>query len=269
MKSELPKIAVLIPSYNGEKLIEKCLASLAGNTEPHDIVIVDDGSKVPLAEVIAPRDNVMVLRAEKNIGITRALNLGLHYILDKGYEFVARLDVDDTAHPERLKKQLAFMEDNPDVVLLGCWGKVVDEDGTPLYHLNHPTEHDAIIRYSWYNSAFLHPSMMIRTCVWREAGGYYELYPNAAEDYELTRRLAKFGRLANLPEYLIDYSYSINGISVKKRRIQLRSRLRIQWRYRNFLSPHFYFGILKTFVLWHAPQSLTLNIKRQIMREQS
>lgn len=265
----LPRIAVLIPAYNAEGTIEKALLSLAANQVPHDIVVVDDGSNMPLKDVISARDNMVVLRPEKNVGITRALNIGLRYIYDKGYEFVARLDADDAATPGRLAQQLAYMDAHTDVVLLGTWGRVVSEDGRPLFYLNHPTDHESILRHSWYNSAFIHPSMMLRTALLQQAGGYYEMYSHAAEDYELTRRLAKFGKLANLPEYMIDYTYSTCGISQKKRRYQLKSRLKIQWSYRDFANPHFYLGILKTLALWYLPIRFLTAVKSASPRYQA
>jgi glycosyltransferase involved in cell wall biosynthesis len=262
MSRSLPRIAVLIPAYNAEKIISRALASLAANAEPHDIIVVDDGSKIPLADCLPAQPNLIILRAAKNLGVTGAMNFGLHYILDKEYEFVARLDADDTASPDRLALQRAFMDGHPDVALAGGWGRIVSEQGETLFHLHHPAEHKDIVRKSYYNTCFLHPTLMMRTSALRSFGVYNEKYPSA-EDYELTRRFAQHQKVANLPRYLVNYTMSNKGISLSKRRQLLTTRLKIQWDYRNFRSLHFYLGLSKTLVLWFMPVSLITAIKQR------
>lgn len=257
------RIAVLIPSYNSEKTIGKTIESLNANTEPHDIVIVDDGSRRSLRDYVTAQPNLTILRISKNAGITAALNYGLRYIQDRGYDYVARLDADDTATKNRLTLQVAYMDQHPDVVLLGSSGEVVSEAGKTLYYLNHPTDHETIATRLFYNSCFFHPTFMIRTSALRSFGLYDERYPNA-EDYELVRRFAVQAKVANLPDYLIRYTVSTGGQSVKKRRQQLRQRLRVQWQYRDFKNIHFYLGVLKTFILACLPMSLITTIKQHL-----
>jgi glycosyltransferase involved in cell wall biosynthesis len=255
-----PRIAVLIPAYNAESYIGRALESLASNAEPHDVVIVDDGSHHFLKDHLLPKPNLSIIRLERNQGITSALNSGLKYILERDYEFVARFDADDICMSERLALQRDFLDRHQEVVLVGGCGRVISEQGETVFYINHPTEHEAIITNSFYNSAFIHPTMMIRTKFLRKIGGYSEKYPNA-EDYELTRRSARHGKLANLPQYIIDYRLSTGGLSLSKRQQQLRSRLKIQWVYRDFGNRHFYFGIGKTLALWLLPYRLITAIK--------
>jgi glycosyltransferase involved in cell wall biosynthesis len=258
-----PRIAVLIASYNAENTIEKALDSLASNAEPHDIVVVDDGSRKPLKDCIAPRNNLTIIRLDKNGGVTRAANTGLRYLLEKNYDYIARLDADDAAVPDRLAIQRAFMDANPDVALSGGGGEVVTEDGKVMFYLNHPTDHATILRELYYNSCFLQPTFIIRASALREMGLYDEHYPNA-EDYELARRLATRYRLANVPDYLIRYTLSPGGLSIGKRHQQLGLRLEVQWKYRNFANIHFYLGILKTAVLWMLPVSFITALKQRL-----
>ena len=104
---------------------------------------------------------------------------------------------------------------------------------------------------------------MIRTDVLRKKGKYYDRFAQAAEDYELVRRLAQGHKVANLPDYLIDYTLSLKGISLSKRKTQLTNRLKIQWTYRCWTSPHFYAGILKTLALWYIPVPLITALKKK------
>jgi GT2 family glycosyltransferase len=256
-----PRIAVLIPSYNCEHIIESALESLAQNSEPHDVIIVDDGSAFPLEQAIPPREGMIILRPERNIGISRALNMGLEYIYAHGYEYVARLDADDRATPDRLTKQRTFLDAHPEVVLLGTCGRVVSEEGAELFFLNHPTEHAAIMQALYYNSCFLHPSLMIRTEAMRAIGGYNPAY-DCAEDYDMIRRMARYGKLANLPEYLLHYMISTQGISVSKRKKQLKMRLRVQWNYRDLSQMHCIMGMCKTMFLWFLPAGWVASIKK-------
>lgn len=257
-----PRIAVLIPAFNSHNSIAASLNSLAANDEPHDVIVVDDGSTPPLEAVLEPRPNLRILRLERNCGITGALNHGLRYILEQGYEYVARLDSDDVALPQRLTVQRAYLDDHPDVAAVGSWGEVVSESGIPVFYLNHPTDHRTILRRMRHNNCFLHPSLMFRARVLRESGTYSTDYPSA-EDYELMFRLANRYEVANLPQYLIRYTLMGTGISLSRRKQQLRSRLMIQWKYRNFAAPDFYLGMLRTVVLRFLAVGIIMSIKQK------
>jgi len=257
-----PRIAVLIPAYNAHRSIETALVSLAANDEPHHVIVVDDGSIPPLQAIIRPRPNLRILRLDRNVGIAGALNHALCYILTHGYEFVARLDADDVALPDRMAIQRAFLDDHADIAAVGSWGEVVSEQGASVFYLNHPTDYDDIRRKLRHNNCFLHPSLMFRAGIFQECGMYSENYPSA-EDYELMVRLAARYRLANLPRYLVRYTLTGTGISLSKRRQQLRSRLRIQWKYRDFGAPDFYLGLARTVILRFIAVRFIMSIKRQ------
>ena len=208
---------------NAPLTIERALASLAFNKEPHDVIIVDDGSTPPLQELLTQQANTCILRLEKNLGITLALNHGLRHILNGNYEYVARMDADDTTLPDRLVLQRAFLDEHPDVAVVGSSAEVVTEQGDTAFYLNCPTDHHVILRKLRYNNCFLHPSSMVRTKVFLELGLYKEGYPSA-EDYEFLCRVAGKYRMANLPQYLIKYTLTNSGISFGRRKEPLRSR---------------------------------------------
>ena len=263
MSNVSPRIAVLIPAHNAEKTLRATLDSLAANTIPHDILIIDDASDKLVRESVVLPPNAHVLRFDGNRGVTAAANHGLRYLLERNYDYIARIDADDTASPDRLALQLAFMDKHPDVAILGGAGHVVTEKGKTLFYLNHPTDFNTIRRKLYYNSCFLQPTFMMRAKALRKYGLYDESFPNA-EDYEMLRRYARYTKLANLPNYLINYTVSTGGLSVKKRKQQLRLRLRVQLRYFNLLSIHFYLGVLKTLMLWWMPMGLIASIKQRL-----
>ncbi len=261
--SQKPRIAVLIPAYNAEKIILPALESLRANAEPHDVYIVDDGSFEELQKFVPPAPNLTIIRAEYNLGITGALNFGIKYILQRDYDFIARFDTDDKSAADRLARQREFLDLHPDIVMVGTWARVVSGAGEAMFYLNHPTDHDAIVKSLYYNSTFVHPSLMIRTSVLREVGSYDPIY-NGAEDYELVRRIARYGKVANIPAYLIDYTYSPEGISLSKRRLQLRMRLKVQWAYRELGKLDFWAGFFKTLVLWYLPTDFISSMKKRL-----
>ncbi len=267
MRNNQKRIAVLLPVYNAEATLIATIESLNANKEPHDIILVDDGSAKPVSQILQPQDNLMILRLEKNSGITAAMNYGLSYILDHGYEFVARLDADDRAAPDRLSKQAAFLDKNPEIGMVGGRGRIVSESGEKLFYLNYPVSHDEILTKLFYNNAFMHPTLVIRSEILRKVGGYSNRYPAASQDYDLVRRIAKVTKVANLPDYLIDYTFSQTAISLKKRKKQLEARLRIQLDHHNYANVHFYLGILKTLSLWFIPVEWIVTAKKWLFRQ--
>jgi len=255
-------LSVLIPVYNAPYDLAKSLNSLAQVTTPLDIVVVDDGSRPPLQipELIGSH-RLILLRNRTNAGIERALNTGLRYILTQGYEFVARLDAGDICTPDRFAKQLHYMRQNPEVMLVGSYVEHIDTQGKPVFTQYVPLSPQDIRRQMHLNSSFVHPAVMIRCSAFRELGLYSYDYP-AAEDYELFFRFVKRYPVGNLNEVLTFKEISPYSISLTKRKKQLRSRLRIQLKYFDPALKESYIGVLKTLILYLTPYNLILKLKQ-------
>lgn len=245
MIKSTPRIAVLIPAFNAEKILNIAIGSLNANKEPHDIIVVDDGSSLPIIEQIAPQKNLVVLRLEANQGISKALNYGLEYISSKGYEYIARLDADDKAMPERLAIQRKYLDENQDVMLIGTSVRIISEDGKYLSFNNMPLRNEEIRRGMFYNNCLFHPSWMFRSSLLKR-GVRYNTKFDTAEDYAFLREVMHIGCVENLPLYLIDYTISSSGISQSKALKQRIKCLAVQLSYSNYWSIHFYLGLLKT-----------------------
>jgi len=254
-------------AYNAEPTIRRALDSLARSGEPFDLLIVDDCSRRPLAEFLGAEflgpeflgpvgDGVEIIRPEKNLGVAGAKNFGLKRLLAKPYKYVAMMDADDISHPERLAKQAAFLEAHPDVALVGAWARFFDENTHEVvYHFRPPCASGDIREALFLNSCIMHPTWMMRTQALRDCGLYSTAYP-AAEDYELLRRLSKRFDLANLPEFLLEYSISMSGVSMKNRRRQLLDRLRIQAKYFDPWHAKAWLGVARTLAMFAVPRSL-------------
>lgn len=257
------RIAVLMASCNDKPAILKAaIASVINSVTPVDVFLVDDGSKIPVTDILRPTPNLHVLRLNKNGGLPAALNHGLKEILkNPQYTYIARFDSDDISMPERFTRQLAFLDANPDVDLVGTWAQFIDESDNHLFYFNPPTTHAGIVRGLRANNCILHPSWLMRAEFMKKSGGYSTNFP-VAQDYEfLTRTLHQGATFAQIPEYLLRYRVSSGGISVSKRRRQLAARLRIQWRHYTPFNIYATLGIVKTLVLFAVPMGLIQQLK--------
>ena len=251
--SNRPEVALIMPCYNPGPEIAWTLDSLRAQTLPFRLFVTDDGStiKPDYRQLLAGFDHELIELPE-NVGVCTVRNQSVERALLQGFEFIAIIDCGDWAHPERLERQLQYLKSHPGIAALGTAVEVLDHNGD-YAHDYYPPQDPAGIRASlFYGLAFKHPSMMFRAAVFKEIGLYSPDY-QAAEDYELVRRAAVAHDLANLPVMLLKKVESLNSVSATRRTAQLLSRLRIQWRYRQLSSPHFWLGLLKTLIVLVVP----------------
>ena len=257
----MSRVAALMPAYNSGEEINEAVESLVNSTYPCDIYIVDDGSAVPITGVLRDFPRTKVIRLEQNGGVARALNAGLKEILKQPYDFVARLDADDISHPDRIAKQVEFMDRHPDIAAVGGWARFTDENsGRTLFIERTPDKPELVSKALYQNTVVVHSSVMLRADVLREVGPYSVDYP-VAEDYELFRRIAQHYPLANIPSVLVDRRLSWGGVSLTRRRRQLFDRLMIQLRYFRAREPRAWTGLAKTLLLFCIPVSVIAKIK--------
>jgi glycosyltransferase involved in cell wall biosynthesis len=254
-------VAVLIPVFNDAGRLAGTLHSLRDQGVPVVVVIVDDGSIPPIAtSAPAVGPDVVILRHDDNHGIERALNLGLQYIQSRGIRYVARLDNGDHCAPGRLARQRAVLESDDDVHLVGSAVEWRDDGGRLRFTRTFPTSHEAIVRALHHTTAFIHPSVMFRTSVLSTVGPYSTDYP-AAEDFEFFCRIARRHRVANLAETLVVTRFDPRGLSMRRRRAQLISTLRIQLRFFEPAVWTSYYGVLKTLGRFAVPYSWLVALK--------
>ena len=249
-------IALLIPAYNRHAFLERTLLSLKPELELLDIILVDDGS-VPAIDIAPFADYpITLICLASNQGIARALNKGLEHIFSSGYEFIARLDLDDIALNQRFTKQLAYLRAHPDIGLVGSWCRDIRSDDS-YTERTFPESDQQIRKHMHVRNAFVHPGIMLRTQVAKQVGFYSEHYPNA-EDYEYFFRLLRVCKAHNLPEFLVGYRWGdAESIGVKNARSQTFSSqtfsgLRIKLRYFNIAEPQAYRRVIRsvTYLIW-------------------
>lgn len=258
------RVAVLIPVFRAQADLDRTLASLEAEDGPFDVLVVDDGSEPAITAAPSQRGRrVDVLRLPTNQGIEGALNTGLTYLMEAGYTYVARQDAGDLDLNGRIARQIAFLDSNPEIALVGSAVQFVDPDGAPLFVFRPPEQHGAIRERMKYSPAFIHPSAMLRLSALRETGLYATEYPRA-EDYEFFRRIARHFAVANLPDILVVKEENPGSLSNAKRRASLISRIRIQLHYFEWASPGSYFGLLYSCALYVVPYSLVLALKHRL-----
>ena len=216
-----PKVTVLMSVYNGEKYLEEAVNSILNQTfEDFEFLIINDGSTDrTLSKLKNYSDSrIKILNNEKNLGLTRSLNIGLKR--SKG-KYIARMDADDVSMPERLKEEIEFLDSHEDYAAVGTFVYVLDENSEIIRRSKNPIE-DAEIRENLvYGNCINHGSVMLRKSCLLDVGYYNETMVRS-QDYELWIRLSKKYRLSNLPEYLYkwrEHKKNIEAKYIKEQRI--------------------------------------------------
>lgn len=227
-----PLVSVLLPVHNGMPFLQESVESIRSQTlAQFELIVLDDGSTDDspryLASVADPR--LRVERLEKG-GLVTALNHGLR---TARASFVARIDADDVAYPDRLRLQYEYLERNPDCVALGTQCRRIDASSNPAFegrYARFPVSTSAIRWEALFRSPILHPSSMFRREAVLELGGYRSEF-DVSEDYDLWTRLTARGRLANLAETLLHYRMHEKAVSRIHKERQIRQASRIAGAY--------------------------------------
>lgn len=217
MKTNIPKITVLMPVYNCELYIKEAVDSILNQTFiDFEFLIIDDASTDETLAIIKSFCDPRIQLIEKplNTGYTNSLNQGLK--LAKG-EYIARMDGDDISVPERFEKQVSFLDANPDIVLCGTLYKVIGMDKICQYPLTHEE-----IKVKLISGCYIaHPTVMIRKSIFNLKGLEYDSLMEPAEDYDLWSRIVFLGKVANIGEVLLEYRIHANQTSALRNKSQL------------------------------------------------
>ena len=199
-----PKVTVFIPVYNRERYLCVAVNSILAQTfTDFELLLVDDGStdtSLALLERYAARDSRIRVEANgANLGIPRTRNRGLE--LARG-EYIALLDSDDYAYPDRLARQVRFLDSHSDHVQVGSWGSFMNDAGQLGRRVRRqPVGAADVDAELLFRCCLSNRSIMARTAVLR-AYRYRETFPRC-QDYDMHVRLAAHHRMANLAEILV------------------------------------------------------------------
>jgi glycosyltransferase involved in cell wall biosynthesis len=216
-----PRISVAMSVYNNAPYLAHAIESILAQTlHDFEFLIVDDGSTDGSGEIIdrfAADDSRIRPIHQANAGLIVSLN---RMIDEARAPLIARMDGDDIALPERFTRQVAFLDANPDIGVLGTGCTCIDEDGRPsVYKFDNVTTPEDVVEDLKNGPPLCHPSVIMRRDAVRAVGGYHRAYKHC-EDYDLWLRLSENVRMANLPERLLLYRQSETQVSNRHAYVQ-------------------------------------------------
>lgn len=208
-------VSVLMPAYNCEAYVLEAVSSMLSQSfSDFELLVIDDGSTDSTRKLLESvhDSRLRLVSNERNIGLIGTLNRGLELAVGR---YVARMDADDISAPERLEKQVQYLEANPDVHVLGSMVNLINEQGKAFGAISgYPKNADEIHRYLLRECCLIHPSVMFRKDTVLAAGGY-SASARHAEDYDLWLRLSDHHKIANLPDKLVSYRMHRNQVSIR------------------------------------------------------
>jgi hypothetical protein len=217
--------------YNGMPYLPEAVDSILTQTfTDFECIIIDDASTDDTWEVLNayPDKRIRILRHSMNEGLVASLNTGIAHARGR---YIARMDADDISHPMRLEKQYTFLERHSEIGVLGTMIDYIDANAelvaTEDWHFDLPTDPDLLQWRMLLHDPMAHPTVMMRSSLIRDHGGYSPDEAHA-EDYGLWARLLQWTRFANLPDVLLRYRCHGRNISVQYQDEQRACALRIR-----------------------------------------
>lgn len=209
--------------YNASRYLREAVESILSQTfRDFEFIIIDDGStdaSPQLLREFAARDPRVRLSVRDNKGLTVTLNQALAQA--RG-EFVARMDCDDVALPDRFQKQLDYLRSDPSLVCIGGHFELIDDKGRLLTRLRPPSDDQAIQKLLLAgHTAISHPAAMMRREAVMRVGGY-DPYFKTTQDLDLWLRLGEIGRLGNVPDVVLKFRQHGGSVSETRREEQRR-----------------------------------------------
>ncbi len=218
-----PLVSIIIPCYNSEYLKE-CLHSILNQSYTNfEIIIVDDGVNncCEIAEQMNDH-RLKVIQNQHNRGIVYSLNKGISSAKGK---YIVRIDADDRMLPERLTKQVAYLETHPNCGVVGGCHLVINANGYPVCLVAYPETDNEIKLSRFFMNPISHPTVTMRHSLF-EINKYEEKYPYC-EDYDLWMRLAKQCEMHNLPDCVTEYRIHRTSCSASNTKEQKENSLKI------------------------------------------
>jgi glycosyltransferase involved in cell wall biosynthesis len=224
--NDISLVSVILPVYNAGKYLDIAIESVLSQTFTNfELLLLDDGStdgSLSRLEYYASQDTRCKVYSRPNRGVAFTLNEGLNLASS---DIIIRMDQDDICRPQRFEKQVRYMAEHPECVLVGSKVQLIDPEAMPIMEMGHCQTHEEIdAGLSWGGAFIFDPTIVVRKSAILAVGGYRAEY-EYAEDLDLFLRLAEVGRLANLPDVLVDYRQHSTSMSYARRDLQYQSIL--------------------------------------------
>jgi len=222
-----PLVSVILPVFNAQRYVGQAMESILRQTfDDFEIIAIDDGStdhSIEMLKKYASLDKRINIISRENRGLVASLNQGIEEA--KG-QWIARMDADDIALPQRFERQMRWLE-HTGADICGSWVKLF---GTDRRVIKHPQTDEAIKMKMIFCAPFTHPAVMMKTEMVRQLR--YDKDWETCEDYDLWERAARAGwRMINIPEILLLYRQHKTQISTKALSMQQKLTQKIRRRY--------------------------------------
>ncbi len=193
--------------YDGDdpQYVKECIESIQAQTlKDFELVLVDDGItredlKRVLSEYANKDDQINLYHNEKNSGLAFSMN---HAIEKAQGEFYARMDADDLMMPERLEKQLDFLQKHPEIDIVGSYYLEINEEEEVINKVTLPLEHKEMVKSFARRNPLAHVSVLMRKS-FIEMSGPYPIVSSDQDTLMWANGIKNGAQLANIPEYLL------------------------------------------------------------------
>ena len=227
MEEKMPLVSIIMSVYNEERYIQESLDSVLSQTlDNFELIIIDDCSTDKTTEMIEGYHDsrIRLYRNKKNQGLTKNLNNALRYC--RG-EYIARMDGDDICLPQRLEKQVQYMEEHQEKMLIGCRTQTFGEQNL----VSRLPDHSEQLRIMLLLRPVLaHPSFMMRRRLVTEFGFHYDESFRSAQDYDFAQRVSERFAIGIVPEVLLRYRTHKKQVSSKASGEQYQNADRVRYR---------------------------------------
>jgi len=212
-----------------------------------ELIIIDsqssDGTGNLVKNYCRQDDRVKFVLEDKNFNISQCRNLGLNLAQGK---YIAVLDSDDIwEDSDKLKKQIEFLKNHADCVLLGGMAMVINESGEKIGQIKYKTRDEQIRNKILFSNQFVHSAVVYKKDIAQAVSGYN--FVGVGEDYDLILKIGLKGKFFNLPEELISYRRHSAGATWENRTKSARDHLSIIQKYKE-LYPHYYLALAKAYL---------------------
>lgn len=208
-----PILSLLMPVFNSELFVAEAIESILNQTfKDFEFLILDDASTDKSYEIIRnyeKRDSrIKVYNNDKNLGVVESRNKLIN--LSKG-KYIAWLDSDDIAIENRLEKQINFLENHPEIGMVGSNASIIDENNNKIGKWVFETEPQKLKIELFFHSPFLSSSVVVRK--YNLLSDKYNPKYTVTEDFDFYSRISEKSEVANLSEFLVKYRINSNGLT--------------------------------------------------------
>lgn len=218
-KQNKPLISVIMPVFNGGSFLADAIESILQQTYTNfELMIINDNSKDSTEKIILLYKKkfptkIIYIKLKNRLGAYGAANIG---ISKANGEFIALMDSDDVSHPQRFEKEVNYLIKNKEIIVVGSQAKLIDKNGFVIGRKVFPLHHKDIYRSFFEVQPIVHPSCMIRRSILPNKNKLYHNKYEVNDDYYTLFSLFKYGKFANLPDFLFNYRIHSGNSSLQR-----------------------------------------------------